>query len=632
MKVSPIIILGLFFQFSTFFVSAQTFDFEADFTKGCAPLTVTLTDLSGVVGADIKYSFFDGQAFGDQNTFTYTNPGVYTVVQLVQTSGAATAIEKASYIEVVAPQTPEVELITCAGFGVRINVLDTLYDFVEIDFGDGSLPATLLQSENLVYNYTDATPRTITIAAGFTGGGNANCGTTAFNFTPQPTIQPAEISLAQVVNDNEVEISYTIFPEVSYILEERIGDGTYTEVGELPNDQNTFVLPNRSTIQEIRCYRIIANEVCSGVQIVSNEVCVGDLTLTDAIGTNQVEWPEFPVSAEFEAFRIFIDGTLTEEINTQGITVYNHEDVTCNVEYCYQLEVSYTNGAISRSSEQCLVASSDVTPPSAENLKVTVEEQEVVFTYEIPATAENIRVVNIQRAVNGDDFSSLRNENISSNTLVDANVDVNENSYCYRIVIQDSCNNLSPNSLEVCTVLLSATKGESGNELSWTPFSGFPFGFSYTIEVLDENGDVVRSIENLPRSTTSFIDVEATDPAGFYQYRIKVVADHSTADTAFSNEVIIIGSLELQAPEAFTPNGDGLNDSFYVRGNLLDTYNLRIFNRWGDLIFISEQQEQAWDGTYNGSEAPAGPYSFTVEATDINGNVASLKGLFLLIR
>jgi len=632
LKVSPIIILGLLFQLSTFYISAQPFDFEADFTKGCAPLTVTLTDLSGVVGADIKYSFFEGQAFGDQNTFTYTEPGIYTVVQLVQTNAAATAIEKEAYIEVVAPQTPEVELITCAGFGVRVNVQDTLYDFIEVDFGDGSLPAILSQNGSLTYNYADATPRTITVEAGFTGGGNANCGSTTFNFTPQPTIQPAEISLAQVINDNEIEVAYTIFPEASYILEERVGNGAYTEIAVLSNDQNTIVLPNRSTIQEVRCYRIITNEVCSGVQIVSNEVCVGDLTLTDAIGINQIEWPIFPVSADFEAFRIFIDGAVAEEINTQGITVFNHEDVTCNVEYCYQLEVIYNNGAVSRSSQQCLVASSDVTPPSAENLKVTVEEQNVVFTYEIPPTAENIRTVNIQRAVNGGGFTSLQNEDITSNTLVDSNVSVNENSYCYRIVIQDSCNNLSPNSLEVCTVLLSARKGENGNELSWTPFSGFPFGFSYTIEVLDENGDLVRSIENLPRSTTSFIDEEATDPAGFYQYRIKIVADHSIADTAFSNEVIVIGSLELLAPEAFTPNGDGLNDSFYIRGNLLETYKLRIFNRWGDLIFISEQQEQAWDGTYNGNEAPAGPYSFTIEATDINGNVASLKGLFLLIR
>lgn len=611
---------------------SQDFDFEADVTKGCAPLTVTLTDLSGVAGADIKYSFFEGQPFGDQNTFTYTEAGVYTVVQLVQTNAAAVPIRKENYIEVIVPEPPTFEVNTCAGFGVRLNVTDTLYDFYEIDFGDASPVVTVGRSEVEVYNYADETDRTITVSGGFTDGGNDFCGTNSITFTPRPTLRPAEINAVESQGNGDITVGFTIFPESTYILEESVDGGAYNQISVLDAGSSTFILNNKNAFDQAHCYRIVTNEPCTGVQVVSNEVCVGELALTDAQGTNQLEWPEIPQSPDFEQFNIIIDGVNSEQITTPGTTAYNHQDVSCNVEYCYQLEIMYTNGAISRSGEQCLVASSNTTPPTAENLNATVEGENIVLSYEIPDNAQNIMTVNVQRAESGGAFTSLENNSITSNTITDRNVNVNENSYCYQIVVQDSCNNISEPSLQVCTVLLNAIPGEEGTELSWSPFQGFPFGFSYTIEVLDENGDVVRTIDNLPRATNSFTDNAATDPTAVYIYRISVVADHNANEFAYSNEVIVTGTLELKAPEAFTPNGDGLNDTFFVRGNLLETYKLQVFNRWGDLIFISELQEQGWDGTVNGDEAPAGTYSFLAEAIDINGNNANLKGLFILIR
>ncbi len=64
-----------------------------------------------------------------------------------------------------------------------------------------------------------------------------------------------------------------------------------------------------------------------------------------------------------------------------------------------------------------------------------------------------------------------------------------------------------------------------------------------------------------------------------------------------------------EVPNAFSPNGDGKNDVFrpVVRGPMYD-YELRIFNRWGEMVFISKDQYQGWDGTYKGRPVDVGTF------------------------
>ncbi|MEM1135739.1 MAG: gliding motility-associated C-terminal domain-containing protein [Bacteroidota bacterium] len=618
------------------FLNAQNLDFEADVTKGCAPLTITVSLVDNTLTPDeVKYSFFEGQAFGDGNTFTYTEPGIYSIVQLIQldaSAGAAVPITREDYIEVIAPETPQFILDKCSGFTARVNVTDTLYDFYDIDFGDGSPLVRVGRNEVATHVYSDALERQVTVKGGFTDGGNASCGESSRSFIPENVIDQGSIDRAEVLTNGDIQLNYTISESVVYILQESIERGAFVDVDTLDAGQNTLALQGRNTRDELSCFRIKSFDACAGTTIISDEICVSDLRLTDARGTNQVEWRPFLLSPLFDQFNIYIDGVLSETILNNRITAYNHEDVLCNVDYCYQLEAVYSNGASALSSEQCITASSATDPPVAEILNVTVEGDSVVLTYELPADLGNIRTVDIQRAENGSAFTSLPDIDTTSDTYNDTVVNVNAASYCYKIITQDTCNNFSPESVTVCTVLLSGQKSDEGNELNWTPFQGFPFGFSYTLEILDEQGNIIDSIENLARNTQSFIDINSDDESIIRQYRIKVVADHDASLVSFSNIAVIIDELELLAPEAFTPNDDGLNDTFFLRGQLITNYKLQIFSRWGELIFTSDDIEEGWDGTFNGNEVPVGPYSYVVKAGDVFGNEKEQKGLFLLIR
>lgn len=86
-------------------------------------------------------------------------------------------------------------------------------------------------------------------------------------------------------------------------------------------------------------------------------------------------------------------------------------------------------------------------------------------------------------------------------------------------------------------------------------------------------------------------------------------------------------------PNAFTPNGDGLNDKFIpVPVGIRSTDYFRIFNRYGKLMFETRQWMQGWDGTLKGKPAEAGAYVWMIKGIDKNGSVVEMKGTVILMR
>ncbi|HSJ69243.1 MAG TPA: T9SS type B sorting domain-containing protein, partial [Anditalea sp.] len=86
-------------------------------------------------------------------------------------------------------------------------------------------------------------------------------------------------------------------------------------------------------------------------------------------------------------------------------------------------------------------------------------------------------------------------------------------------------------------------------------------------------------------------------------------------------------------PEAFTPNGDRINDHFYPKFNRISALEFLVFNKWGETIYSSnELQGKGWDGSVKGKEAPSGNYVYKVFYTTDNGERLNKSGVFLLIR
>ncbi|MFI5219715.1 MAG: gliding motility-associated C-terminal domain-containing protein [Bacteroidia bacterium] len=78
-------------------------------------------------------------------------------------------------------------------------------------------------------------------------------------------------------------------------------------------------------------------------------------------------------------------------------------------------------------------------------------------------------------------------------------------------------------------------------------------------------------------------------------------------------------------PSSFTPNGDGINDLLFAAGNSFDTFDFAVFNRYGTLVFKSNDAAKGWDGTYNRKKLPAGIYVYLLKysGTDESGKIIS---------
>lgn len=89
----------------------------------------------------------------------------------------------------------------------------------------------------------------------------------------------------------------------------------------------------------------------------------------------------------------------------------------------------------------------------------------------------------------------------------------------------------------------------------------------------------------------------------------------------------------IDVPTAFTPNGDGNNDVIYVKGwGLKQLLEFKIFNRWGQCVFQTDDIHQGWDGTFKGMKQDMDTYAYTVKALTYGGKTMTKNGLINLMR
>ncbi len=118
---------------------------------------------------------------------------------------------------------------------------------------------------------------------------------------------------------------------------------------------------------------------------------------------------------------------------------------------------------------------------------------------------------------------------------------------------------------------------------------------------------------------------------------VKYKVSNTCGDTTAITQVEVT-TPSVFIPNTFSPNGDGKNDLFYVRGNtnIYKMVELRIFNQWGNLLYENkgfvDDPNIAWNGTQNGKAQPAGVYIYVAKVTDKKGDTFVKKGAINLIR
>lgn len=576
----------------------------------------------------------------------YSKPGIYKIRQVanqVQTSRIAHVLPKA---------TPQVQLSYCEGKTISINItslsyniysLDSAqmetyaYDQYIIDFGDGTIRTVNNQSQAEVHTYTSTSNNFNVSIRGVYD--LANCGgDTSFvvDFSNKPFVAPLirTLTVLEQSANGKVELAYSGFGHLYYRLDQKTATGVYQAIDTL-NPQTQDALWQNSTPlnteSSIYCYQLHSINYCDESRnLPSDEICTTRLraTVDPAAGAVQLEWPRYPISNSTISYQLFRNDTpLGNSIAANGPFTYTDSTVACGQVYNYRLAVTYQGqqGTLrSVSATQTVRAESTRPLKDLTGFYSTIENNRVVVRWNKP---QGVILKNYTIYRNGAPAASL-----TDTMYVDEAAQVATTSHCYTISYEDSCGNRSAISQPTCPIQLRVqTTGRNTNELRWTPYRGWESGVAnYVIEYLDADDAVYKSISML--SLTNYIDNQISPEQQVIRYRIKAEPNDPLLPPSYSNIVEIKQRVRLIFPNAFNPLGHPENRVFKPQWRYVASYNLQVFNRWGEIIFESFDISEGWNGTLNGRPAPEDMYVYKVVASDETGDKIELTGTVMLLR
>ncbi len=119
--------------------------------------------------------------------------------------------------------------------------------------------------------------------------------------------------------------------------------------------------------------------------------------------------------------------------------------------------------------------------------------------------------------------------------------------------------------------------------------------------------------------------------AGSYTTQLIVTSNHGCVDTVIKI-INIEDDFEIFVPNAFTPNADGTNDIFMAKGVGIAEFELMLFDRWGNKIFVANDLYKGWDGTVHGEDVQQDVYVWKINLKTSKGLRKELSGVVSLIR
>jgi gliding motility-associated-like protein len=607
--------------------------FIVDEKKGCSSLQVTITNTNLKPGealcgpglpCDITWG--DGTLPDQINvstaTHTYTQPGTYTLRVLYQSAG----FDEIQII--VTPNTlPDFNLFTCSGNEVQIRVTDTNFDGYSINFGDGSPEVLVPKGVLAVSNHTFGTSGNKSISVrGKNVNAADNCSAQSQNFLALPSLPTPFINELDVISNTQIDILLTTLPNIQYRLEVATNNNTNFQLAQNIYNQTTASLTNLRTEDNYYCFRLGAFDPCNNTTSYSNRICSTNFDVTAQNNQNNLSWTTN--TAAVLSFSIIRDGVLIANTN---LTSFIDNQVTCNTTYCYQLVTNYNNGSSSVSLPQCVVATSTDIPAPVTNATAVVTPNGLTITWQenpvFPAAEYRI----LRKAGDGP-FQPFAT---STTPLITDPDYTTEKNFSYQLEYTDLCGNKSPVSNPIIPIRLEGSvNSENHIQLAWNSYSGWQNGVQeYIIEKYSAQGQLLQTISVGP-GITNFTDTDFLPDQQVIRYVIKANASVSGLGQVISNEIIITKNPNIFYPSAFTPDNQGPieNEVFRVYGQYIGTFEIQIFNRWGELLYSSKNIDEGWDGTFNGKELPEGTYAFIARLIDLTGTSFTRSGSVVLLR
>lgn len=204
-------------------------------------------------------------------------------------------------------------------------------------------------------------------------------------------------------------------------------------------------------------------------------------------------------------------------------------------------------------------------------------------------------------------------------------------SYEYRAVAINLCGDSIYSNQNTDILLRGVKTGPFSYRLSFTDYLNWPGGVDrYELYRLLENKSDYQIIDIFGSPVVKDFD-NGKEHYGMW-FRIKAVENGGLNRESWSNDVKVYFEPLIFIPNAFTPNNSGLNDRFLPNSGGMKSYHLRIYNRWGEKMFETDNNEVGWDGLYLDKPAPEGVYVYIIDYSDYRNREYQAKGTLHLLR
>ncbi len=250
--------------------------FSVEISSGCAPLTVNIESLDDFGNITRQYIYENGLAATSDTTYTYLQPGIYSLVQIVGVDVSPKT--DTLVIEVFDSRDPEFQIFKCEDNQVELIITDNYYSDYVVDFDANNQMVVSSNDDPVVHTYGSTGIQNITVQGSFSAGAT-NCAAVTQSVDIVPFTNNGRVTDVQLtrscLSSLNATVYFTVDPQQYYQVQFRAGTGSYLTVfeGEITTDSLYFPEFTFSTDRRI-CFRVNALSACSFEVAQGQDFCV----------------------------------------------------------------------------------------------------------------------------------------------------------------------------------------------------------------------------------------------------------------------------------------------------------------------------------------------------------------------
>jgi gliding motility-associated-like protein len=348
--------------------------------------------------------------------------------------------------------------------------------------------------------------------------------------------------------------------------------------------------------------------------------------------TVRLNWDEIasnPFLANYKLVKVLPNGggdTVVKVITSQSDKSYTDVDVPNHLTTDYGYYIYGTNTCGDTGQHTRTISSIpdvDSIPKPVNIYTVTVEDDKNIRVIWNAYNKADFYTYILYRKDNTQDskYVIYKNmKNIGDTSFLDSNVDVHHKSYCYKIVVRSQCGLQSSPGNYGCSILLSGVSIPFEHDLAFNDYKKWSDGVrQYEIIRWDPSKPeaVVGTMTNINQNSErqTFADTALDIDMGLYYYKIIAYELNGKEATSVSNIIELIQKPIVYIPNVFTPNKDSINDRWRLTPAFVKDYHLKIYNRWGELVWETFDKHASWDGVFKGHVPFDGVFVYLLEYT-----------------